>query len=160
MDISAEERRRTILTIKGILKKGMTIEATKPNLFYHDHRHPFRYLKTTIKTAVNMVTFTVLNPIATWSPDIKALGAINTELLQRPNAQPKKCPATTCALDNVYYQWNVPQGQNSRRPKAIDRFHEDILLCQGKKFDKCSCAHRPHAWIKERVSWPCQSPAH
>jgi hypothetical protein len=30
MDISSEERRRTILTIKGIFHKGMTIEATKP----------------------------------------------------------------------------------------------------------------------------------
>ena len=30
IDISDEERRRMILTIKGILNKGITIPATKP----------------------------------------------------------------------------------------------------------------------------------
>ena len=30
MDMSAEERRRTILTINGILNKGMTIDAISP----------------------------------------------------------------------------------------------------------------------------------
>lgn len=30
IDISADERRRTILTIKGMLKKGMTMAASWP----------------------------------------------------------------------------------------------------------------------------------
>jgi hypothetical protein len=40
----------------------------------------------TIKTPVNMITFIVLNPMANLSPDIKALGAIKTEVAQRPTA--------------------------------------------------------------------------
>jgi hypothetical protein len=35
-----------------------------------------------------MMTLAVLNPMAILSPDIKALGAIKTELIQIPMAQP------------------------------------------------------------------------
>jgi hypothetical protein len=37
-------------------------------------------------TAVNMMTFIVLNPMASLSPDTKALGAIITEVTQIPTA--------------------------------------------------------------------------
>ena len=42
---------------------------------------------TTISTPVSMITFMVLNPIASLSPDMNALGAIMTEVIQMPKAQ-------------------------------------------------------------------------
>ena len=44
----------------------------------------------TAMTPVNMTTFIVLNPTANLSPDIKALGAINTDVAQSPTAQIKE----------------------------------------------------------------------
>jgi len=47
-------------------------------------------LTVTINTPVNMMTFIVLNPMANLSPDMKALGAIITEVTQIPTAQIKE----------------------------------------------------------------------
>jgi len=81
-----------------------------------------------------MMTFMILNPIALISPDIKALGAIKTEVAQIPMAQTKEI-----SCDDFLWTMRTISGI-SHKGKAIAAHKpivfKGVLLCQGKEFNQ------------------------
>jgi hypothetical protein len=80
------------------------------------HALPLRYLMVTVKTPVNMITFIVLNPMANLSPDIKALGAIKTDVTQRPTAHTQEISCedflwTTRAINGMSHKGKITAAQ-------------------------------------------------
>jgi hypothetical protein len=72
---------------------------------------------TTIKTAVNMITFMILNPMANLSPEIKALGAIKTDVPQRPTAHTLEMSCEDflwiiCTINGISHKGKITAAQN------------------------------------------------
>jgi len=80
-----------------------------------------------------MMTLTILNPMAVLSADTNALGAIKTELAQRPKIQPKEISCEDLLLITRTINGMSHKGRITAAQKPI--VFTTYPLCKGKEFD-------------------------